>query len=242
MLVSDLLQSSQTIPARVTNQLLDNLPHKQRREFIARCKHVELEFGAVLSEANAPFRRVYFPLVGFISLLATLDGHKALENGLVGNEGMLGASLLLDVDVAPGRSLVQGAGTALCMSAAQFRQELAKSPQLTRLIKRYLFVLMSQLSQAAACIRFHSLEQRLARWLLMTHDRAHADHFYLTQEFLADMLGVRRSGVSVAAGALRLKHYIDYVRGEIHIQNRTGLEATACQCYQRSINDHARFV
>lgn len=240
--MTNLPHPSQTIPATVTNQLLDSLPSKQRQKFIARCEHVDLVFGTILSEVNEPFRHVYFPLVSFISLVATLDGHKPLENGLIGNEGMLGASLLLGVNAAPGRSLVQGAGTAFFMSTAQFRRELAKSPQLTSLIKRYLFTLMSQLSQAAACIRFHSIEQRLARWLLMTHDRAHADHFYLTQDFLADMLGVRRSGVSVAAGALRLKHYIDYVRGEIHIQNRKGLEATACQCYQVLIDDYARLI
>jgi CRP-like cAMP-binding protein len=152
--------------------------------------------------------------------------------GLIGNEGMLGATVILGVNVAPLRAVVQGAGTALRINTVDFRLILGEGKALPRTINRYLYVMLAQLSQTAACNHFHEIEPRLARWLLMTHDRAHADHFHLTHEFLADMLGVRRSGITVAAGALQAKNLIGYTRGEISILDRTGLEAAACECYE----------
>jgi len=159
--------------------------------------------------------------------------------GLIGNEGMLGASLMLGVNFAPLRALVQGNGSALRISTAEFQRDLAECPSLHRVLNRYLYVTMAQLSQTAACNHFHEIEPRLARWLLMTHDRAHSNHFHLTHEFLADMLGVRRSGITVAAGALQGKNLIGYTRGEISILDRSGLEAAACECYQ-AVNDDYR--
>ena len=224
---------------RVTNRLIAVLPSKERLRFLAYCEPVDLVFGDILCEADAPIEHVYFPLVGYISLVATLDGHVPLEMGLIGHEGMLGVTLTLGLKTAPMRAVVQGTGTALRMSGAQLMRELRDSPVMRRTLDRYLYVMMAQLTQSTACTRFHEIEPRLARWLLMTHDRAHADHFYLTHEFLAGMLGVRRSGVSIAAGALQLRKLIRYSRGEISILNRKGLEAASCACYGAMVEDYA---
>lgn len=218
-------------PLQIFSRLIEGLPSKQRKQLLNGCEPVDLVFGNVLHEANQPIRHVYFPLSGFVSLVATLDGHQPLEMGLIGNEGMLGATLALGIGQAPMRAVVQGSGSALRISSQLFKQELLSSPALLRALKRYLYVVMTQLSQSAACTHFHEIEPRLARWLLMTHDRAHADHFHLTHEYLADMLGVRRSGVSIAAAAMQVRGLISYSRGEIQILDRAGLELAACECY-----------
>ena len=218
-------------PLQILSRLIEGLPSKQRKQLLNGCEPVNLVFGNVLQEANQPIRHVYFPLSGFISLVTTLDGHQPLEMGLIGNEGMLGASLALGIGQAPMRAVVQGSGSALRISSQLFKQELLSSPALLRVLKRYLYVVMAQLSQSAACTHFHEIEPRLARWLLMTHDRAHADHFHLTHEYLAEMLGVRRSGVSIAAAALQARGLISYSRGQIYILDRAGLEQAACECY-----------
>lgn len=153
---------------------------------------------------------------------------------------MLGATLVLGVNATPMRAVVQGAGTALRMAVADARRELHRSEML-HIIGRYLYLLISQLARSSACTRFHEIEPRLARWLLMTHDRAHADHFHLTHEFLADMLGVRRSGVSMAAGKLQRKKLIGYHRGAINVLDRKGLEAAACTCYALSVVHEENF-
>lgn len=218
-------------PLQIFSRLIEGLPSKQRKQLLNGCEPVDLVFGNVLHEANQPIRHVYFPLSGFVSLVTTLDGHQPLEMGLIGNEGMLGATLALGIGQAPMRAVVQGSGSALRISSQLFKQELLSSPALLRALKRYLYVVMTQLSQSAACTHFHEIEPRLARWLLMTHDRAHSDHFHLTHEYLADMLGVRRSGVSIAAAAMQARGLISYSRGEIHILDRAGLELAACECY-----------
>jgi CRP-like cAMP-binding protein len=224
--------------ASVTNRLIGALPPKDRKRFLSLCEPVDLVFGEILCESDQPFEHVYFPLGGFISLVATVGNHQPLEMGLIGSEGMLGVTLLLGVNTAPLRGVVQGTGTALRITAAQLRGELRRSPPLVRLLSRYLYVLMAQLSQTAGCTRFHEIEPRLARWLLMTHDRAHADHFHLTHEFLADMLGVQRSAVTIAAGGLQRRKLISYTRGEISVLDRKGLEAASCECYAAVIDDY----
>ena len=224
---------------RVTNQLIAGVPSKDRALLLSKCEPVDLVFGDRLSEADKPIKHVYFPLAGFISLVTTLDGHQPLEMGLVGNEGMLGVTLTLGIKTAPMRAVVQGSGTALRMIGSDFMRLLGRTPSVSRILDRYLYVMMVQLTRSSACTQFHQIEPRLARWLLMTHDRAHADHFHLTHEFLADMLGVRRSGVSIAAGALQLRRLIRYSRGEIRILNRNGLEAASCECYDATLKDYA---
>lgn len=226
----------------VVNSLISGLPVKERNRLLQSCESVDMVFGDILCEPEQPFKQVYFPLTGFISLVATVSDHHPLEMGLIGSEGMLGATMVLGVNTAPLRGVVQGSGTALRMSAAQFRRSLRGSPVLLRTLNSYLYVLMAQLSQTAICTRFHEVDARLARWLLMTHDRAHGDHFHLTHEYLADMLGVRRSGVTIAAGVLQERQLIQYTRGEISILNRKGLEAASCECYDAVINDYARLL
>jgi CRP-like cAMP-binding protein len=224
----------------VVNRLIDGLPSETRNRILKRCAPVELAFGSVLCEANQPLRHVYFPLTGFISLVAIVKDHPPLEIGLIGDEGMLGATLALDVTSARLRGIVQGAGTALRMTAAQLSLLLRENRVLRRTINRYLFVLLAQQSRSIACTRFHEIKSRLARWLLMTHDRAHADQFYLTHQYLADMLGVQRSAVTIAAGALQRNKVIRYVRGEIIVLDRRALEAASCECYRAVIEDHQR--
>lgn len=219
-------------PLKPRNRLLNALPRTEVRRLLAACDEVELAFGAVLYEPDARIRYVFFPTGGFVSLMIPVDGTSNLEVGLVGNEGMLGVPLVLGVDVSPLRALVQGAGPAWRMSAEVFTAEFDRSPALRRVLLRYLQVRMSQLSQTAACTRFHVVEERLARWLLMTQDRAHSDAFRVTHAFLAYMLGVRRVGVTKAANALQKRKLISYHRGAIMILDRAGMETAACGCYQ----------
>jgi len=162
--------------------------------------------------------------------------------GMIGTEGMFGAGLMLGVDISPLHALVQGGGPALRMNAKRFRRELEENPALQRGLNRYLYVLISQLAQAAACTRFHVVEARLARWLLMTRDRARSDEFYLTQDFLSHMLGVRRVGVTKAAGSLQKRKLIDYSRGVIKILDHGGLRAAACGCYLADKRTYKRIL
>ena len=229
-------------PAAIGNRLLASVPRKDRQRIVAGCESVDLQLGEVLVEPGEHIRHVYFPTDSFVSLTTTAGDGTSLEVGLVGHEGMLGISLILGVDVAPLRALVQGAGMTLRMSTAPFRRELEQSPALARRMQRYLFVLMSQIAQTAACTRFHVVEQRLARWLLMTQDRARSDEFHVTHEFLAFLLGVRRVGVTKAASALQQRRLISYRRGNIKILDRRGLEATSCGCYATDQATYARIM
>ncbi len=213
------------------NHLIELLPSKDRVRLLAACEPVHLVLAEVLCEPRKPTRYVYFPTACFISLVAQIDGEPALEVGMVGREGLLGAQLALGVVTAPLHAVVQGPGAALRIATAAFRRELAQSEALRRCLNRYLYVLMAQLASSAACLRFHQIGPRLARWLLMSQDRAHADTFHVTQEFLAYMLGVRRVGITAAAVALQRSGLIEYRRGELTVTDRAGLEAAACGCY-----------
>jgi CRP-like cAMP-binding protein len=207
---------------------------------LAHCEPVELALGERLCEVGDRIRHVYFPTGGFLSLISSIDGRPRLELGLVGTEGMLGVSLLMGMNQAPLRAVVQGAGPALRMEATKFSRALTRSPVLRQALMRYLYVLMSQLAQMAACTRFHVVEARLARWLLMTRDRAHSNEFYITQEFLAYMLGVRRAGITRAAGSFQRRKLIRYSRGTINILDNPGLERVACECYAAGVQMYER--
>lgn len=214
------------------NRLLAVLPDVELRRILAGCESVELGLAEVLFEAGDRIRHVHFPVTAYVSLLTPMDGATGLEVGLVGDEGMVGTPLALGVDHSPLQAIVQGAGRALRMKADAFRHVLATSPALRRHLERYLFVRMTQLAQATGCTRFHVVEARLARWFLMTQDRAHATAFHVTHEFLARMLGVRRAGVTKAATALQARGHIRYSRGNVTVLDRAGLAQCACACYR----------
>jgi len=220
----------------VNNRLLATLPRKTLASFLAKCEPVYLPFAQVLSEPAERMRHVYFPIDGFISLVIPDNSHASLEVDLVGNEGMVGVPMIVGIDVSPLRVIVQGAGKALRMNAVAFRKELAASKALHLRLNRYLYVSLAQLAQTAACNRFHALDARLAHWLLMTHDRAHSNEFHLTHEVLGQMLGVRRVGVTNAAGILQKQKLVSYSRGNIRMLDRAGLEAVSCGCY-RAVKD-----
>lgn len=229
-------------PLPVSNHLLNCLSQKQHQWFLAHSTTVHLEFGKVLCMADETIDYVYFPLSGFISLLIPIVDEPSIEMGLIGNEGMLGATLALDKLKAPMRSIVQGAGSALRMEAQVFTQRIKSNLALRQLLHSYLYVLLVQLAQTGACNCFHEVQQRLARWLLMSHDRAHVSQFHLTHEFLATMLGVRRSAVTIAAGALQHQGLISYTRGHINVLSRQGLEQAACGCYAAAIDAYAKNI
>lgn len=218
--------------AAVTNHLLAALPRKDYQRLALGLQPVELTYGQVLYDPAELIDKVYFPTNCLISLLTAVDKQRTLEVGMVGNEGMVGMPLALGISISPVRALVQGSGTALCMTAKQFLTEFRKSLPLQQAVFRYTHFLMAQVSQTAACNRFHNTNARLARWLLMTGDRLAANEFHLTQEFLADMLGIRRVGVTKAASVLQKKNLIEYHRGHLSILDRKGLEAAACTCYR----------
>ena len=225
-------------PSPPVNQLLAQLPGKTRNTILQCCETVDLEFRNVLCERNELYRHVHFPLCGFLSQVSLVTGHSPLEMRLIGNEGMLGGMLALGVQRVPYRVVVQGPGAALRMSANQFRKALQDHASLLRTVNRYIYTIFEQLTQTAACNRFHEVEARLAHRLLMIHDRAHYDHFRLTHQLLADMLGVLRSAVTIAAGALQQRGLIHYSRGNISILDRIGLEASACECYAIGLRDY----
>jgi CRP-like cAMP-binding protein len=222
-----------------SNRLLEALPRRESKRILGECEAVDLNVGEILYQPNARIRHVYFPADSFISLMIPVDSISNLEVASIGNEGMLGSPLILGVNVSPLRALVQGKGLAWRMSAVAFSRELTRSAALRRGLHRYLQVRMCQLAQAAACTRFHLVEQRLARCLLMTQDRAHSDEFHATHEVLAYMLGVRRVGVTKAANVLQTRRLIHYHRGEISIPDRVGMEAAACGCYQTDRDTYA---
>lgn len=224
----------------VVNRLIQSMPGKARAQLLAQCTPEQLIFGDVLCDSTIPIRHVRFPLTGFITLVAAVSGRRPIEMGMIGNEGMLGATLQLGISAAPLQAIVQGAGTALRITAAQFRLQLRDSPALQRTLDRYLYVRIEQLAQTAACHSFHEVQARLARCLLMTHDRAHSDQFQLTHLFLAQMLGVRRSAVTIAAGELQRRQLIRYTRGQITVRSRLGLEEASCECYAAAVDAYDR--
>ena len=226
----------------VENHLIELLPRNDRRSLLALCEPIQLVLAEVLCDPGKPTQHAYFPIDGFISLVARTDSHTGLEVGMIGREGMLGAQLALGVATVPLHALVQGPGAAWRIATADLRRELARSAALRRGLDRYIYVLMSQLASSAACLRFHLIGPRLARWLLMSQDRAHSNSFHVTHEVLALLLGVRRVGITTAASALQRSGLIEYHRGDLTVLDRRGLEAMACRCYAADRQTYAELL
>jgi CRP-like cAMP-binding protein len=224
------------------NHLIELLPRKDRRRLLGLADKVNLAPSEVLGGVGETTRHVYFPIDGFISMVTSIDGKPVLEVGMIGREGMFGAQLALNVSTQPLHALVQGAGSAWRITSSAFSRELKQSAALQGTLHRYMYVLMSQLAVSAACIRFHPIDARLSRWLLMMQDRAHADSFWVTHEFLAFMLGVRRVGVTLAAGGLQRRGLIEYSRGRVTVLDRKGLQAATCSCYASDRHTYARIM
>lgn len=214
------------------NQLIERLPKAAQKHFLAQCEPFELVLSAELSARGALLTHAYFPVTGFISLVIDIDSHPPLEVGMVGRESVLGSELALGLAMTPWRAVVQGAGHCWRIQAQALRQAMTEMPALQGCVQRALMVRLHQQALASACERFHPIGQRLARWLLMSQDRADADHFHVTQEFISLMLGVRRVGVTQAASDFQKDGLIQYTRGELTVLDRAALEREACSCYE----------
>jgi CRP-like cAMP-binding protein len=215
------------------NHLIQSLPRKDQAHLLAECESIDMQLAEVLTEPGEPARHVYFPVDCFISFVAHNEERPSLEVGMVGSEGMLGEQLILGELASPFHALVQGPGLAWRITCRQFLKQLNESVALQRLLRRYLYVRLVQLGQLAVCVHYHQINPRLARWLLMSHDRSHADSFHMTQEFMAYLLGVRRVGITKAAGKLQRDGLIEYHHGFLSVLDRRGLEAAACSCYAK---------
>ena len=223
------------------NRLLNALPPHEQKLVNENCEAVVLEPGDVLCEYGKNPLYVYFPTSGLISLVVTIDEEAPLEVAVIGSEGVLGATQVLGVSEASIQGIVQIKGTAQRMTQRTFAELAVDDTHLQSVCKRFLFVLMTQLSRTAGCTHFHEVSGRLARWLLMAHDRSAGNNIYLTQQFLSEILGVQRSAVSIAASALQARGLIDYSRGAITLLDRKGLEAASCSCYAAIMKDQRRF-
>jgi CRP-like cAMP-binding protein len=218
--------------APAANRLLAALPRREYERLLPELEQVTMPFAEVLYEPGERIHHVYFPNDSVVSLLAEVSARSPLEVGLIGNEGLAGISVFMGVDASPHRAIVQGLGTAMRLKASVLRKESENVGPLHRLLHLYTHSLLTQVSRSAACNRFHMVDARLARWLLMTGDRLGANEFRLTQDFISNMLGVRREGVNKAAGLLQKEGLITYSRGRIEILDRVGLEAISCECYR----------
>ncbi len=214
------------------NRLLASLPRKEFSRLRPQMDRVCMGLHDLLYEADAPITHVYFPLSGVMSLIVAMSDGPQVEVCTIGNEGMVGTPLFLGTDKSPTRAFAQISGECLKLPADTFQEEIGNGGKLEGIVRHYIQALMNQISQSLACNHIHSVEKRMCRWLLMTHDRVGADQFNLTQEFMAQMLGVRRASVSVVAGILQRAGLISYHRGRITIADRKGLEATCCECYR----------
>lgn len=228
-------------PVSKNNQILAALPQEEASHFFAQqLEPVQLKLGSTLFMPDERLEYVYFPLEGVVSLLVTLSDGETVESGVVGNEGVVGISAVLGADVTTNQALVQDSGSALRIKTNALRAFIRQDGALHDLLLRFTHTLLTQISQTAACNRIHTINERLARWLLMTHDRVNSDTCELTHDFLARMLGTRRSGVTVAASTLREAGMINYTRGYVSILDREALEQASCECYQNVKTEYDR--
>jgi len=228
------------VPA-VVNHLIDMLPRRDRSRLLSICEPVELGVADILADTNSLQRFIYFPTGSVVSVTTPPENTPILEVGIVGAEGMLGMQLALGFQTALHASVL-GAGSAWRVAATPFRREVLRSASLQQGLNRYLLVSVLQLASFARCVQFHSVDRRLARWLLMTHDRIGARTFCATQEMMAHLLGIRRVGITLAAVALQRRGVIDYARGQLTIVDRDALEKSACSCYADELETYAKLL
>jgi len=224
------------------NRLLGLLSQRDYKRLRPHLQRIPLKYRQSLYRAHKPIEFVYFIETGVGSLVNTMANGQASEVGTIGNEGVVGLPLVLGDDRAPTSVYIQVPGVGLRMKATPFKKELARSAAMRTVMLHYAHAFFNQVAQSAACNQFHSIEQRCCRWMLMTHDRMQSDQFLLTQEFLAMMLGVQRTGVTVAAGALQRAGLIRYIRGNVTIIDRRGLIRRSCECYGVSKKEFDRLL
>ena len=216
----------------IENQLLSALPAEEYQRLLPNLERISFSLGEVVYDLGGRLDYIYFPTNSVVSLLSGMEDGTTAEMGLAGNDGVVGVALFLGGNTTPNRAVVQIAGGAYRMKAKLLQEEFARGGPLQRLLLRYTQALITQISQTAVCNRLHSVEKRLCRWLLLSHDRVKSDDLLMTQEFISNMLGGRRESVTVAAGRLQDAGLIHYARGRIKIRDRKGLEAAVCECYR----------
>jgi len=232
-----------SLPSRrlLRNHILASLPDQDYERLSRNLQHLRLPQGKLLHVAGNQVQAAYFPLSGMISLLSVTKEGKAVEVGMIGNEGFLGISAVLGIDIAPYQSVVQLPCAVLKIKADKLKAEFDKGGRLHQLILSYTHTLLTQISQSVCCNCYHTVEARLCRWLLISHDRAQTDVLHLTQEFLAQMVGVPRTSVTAIAGKLQQADLIRYRRGKIELLDRRRLEASSCECYRVIRNEMRNF-
>jgi CRP-like cAMP-binding protein len=218
-------------PERRTNQLLAALPDAEWQRWLPELQAVEMPLGQVLYESGNTLSHVYFPTTSIVSLLYVMQNGASAEIAVVGNEGIVGISLFMGGESTPSRAVVQSAGQGLRLNAKMLKDEFNQNAPVLHLLLRYTQALITQMAQTAVCNRHHSLDQQLCRWLLLSLDRLQGDELAMTQELMANMLGVRREGVTEAALNLQRAGLIRYTRGHISVLDRAGLEQRTCECY-----------
>ena len=218
--------------SKVANSLLASLPYQEYERLLPHLELVRLTPGKILYNAGDVIRYAYFPLSGMICLLSTTEDGRTIEIGMIGNEGMSGIPIILKTSVAPYQIMVQLAASAMRIRGDKLIEEFKRGGQLQDMLLRYAHTILTQVAQSAACNRFHTVEKRLCRWLLVSRDRVHTDTISLTQEFLSYMLGVPRTSITMIASALQKEGFIRYSRGKIFITDRRALEAASCECYR----------
>src|SRR5690349_5455369 len=218
-------------PAPLGNHLLAALPDAEWQRWLPQLEQVEMPLGEVLYESGKALTHVYFPTTSIVSLLYVMENGASAEIAVVGNEGVVGISLFMGGESTPSRSVVQSAGQGFRMPGHVLKEEFNRSGPVLHLLLRYTQALITQMAQTAVCNRHHSLDQQLCRWLLLSLDRLEVPDLVMTQELIANMLGVRREGVTQAAARLQRAGLIRYRRGHITVVDRPGLEQRTCECY-----------
>lgn len=231
-----------TTPDPTQNHLLAALPDEERQRLFHQLEFVSLPLGQALYEPGGRMRNVCFPIDSIVSLLCVMEDGASTEIAVVGNEGVVGISLFMGGETTPSRAIVQSAGSAYQLKGQSLKDEFDRGGAMQHILLRYTQALLTQMAQTAVCNRHHTLDQQLCRWLLLSLDRLHSNELIMTQELIANMLGVRREGVTEAAGHLQNAGLIRYRRGHIEVVNRPGLEARVCECYMVVRQEYERLL